>query len=112
MSYPADFATQAREAYPDLAPIELTAAPAEALRHAERAAEALGWEVTAVRADVGELEAKEVSALFEFVDDVAIRVLPNGTGSRVDVRSKSRDGKSDLGANAARIRRFRDELTR
>jgi len=111
MTYPADFAAPAREAYPDLAPIELEAPPPEALEQARRAAESLGWEITATRPDAGELEAQVVSALFEFVDDVAIRVTPRGTGSVVDVRSKSRDGKSDLGANAARIRHFRDALS-
>ena len=112
MTYPPGFAELAREAYPDLAPIELAAAPAEAFRKAKRAAQSLGWEITAVRAESGELEAEEVSALFQFVDDVAVRVRPNGTGSVIDIRSKSRDGQSDLGANAARIRRFRDALTR
>lgn len=111
MTYPAAYVALAREAYPDLAPIELAAAPADALEQARRAAESLGWEVTAVRPDSGELEAREVSALFEFVDDVAVRVRPSGSGSVVDVRSKSRDGQSDLGANAARIRRFRDALS-
>ena len=110
MTYPPDFAEQARKAYPDLAPIELADAPADALERVRKTAEALGWEVTAVRADAGELEAQEVSALFEFVDDVAIRVRPSAGGSVVDVRSKSRDGRSDLGANAARIRRLRDAL--
>ena len=96
---------------PHLAPIEVAAAPGDALAQAQRAAESLGWKVTAVRAPAGEFEAQEVSGLFEFVDDVAVRVRPQGTGSVIDVRSKSRDGQSDLGANAARIRRFQDALT-
>jgi len=111
MTYPSDYVAQAREAYPDLAPIELAAAPADALAQGQRAAESLGWKVTVVRAPAGEFEAQVVSALFEFVDDVAVRVRPQGTGSVIDVRSKSRDGQSDLGANAARIRRFQDALT-
>ena len=49
--------------------------------------------------------------LFGFHDDIAIRIRPDGAqGSRVDVRSKSRDGKGDIGANAARIRAFVGEL--
>jgi uncharacterized protein (DUF1499 family) len=39
-----------------------------------------------------------------------VRVRPEGSGSRVDVRSKSRDGKGDLGANAKRIERFLDAM--
>jgi uncharacterized protein (DUF1499 family) len=65
-----------------------------------------------VRADPasGTVEAMETSRIFRFVDDVVVRVRPTDHGSVVDVRSKSRDGKSDLGANAARIRRLRDAL--
>jgi uncharacterized protein (DUF1499 family) len=111
MAYPVGFAAQVREAYPDLAPIELAVPPAAALERATRAAESLGWTVVAVRSEAGELEASETSALFEFVDDVVVRVRPQDSGSVVDVRSKSRDGRGDLGANAARIRRFRDKLT-
>jgi uncharacterized protein (DUF1499 family) len=47
------------------------------------------------------------SRLFGFHDDIAIRVRPEADGtSRIDVRSKSRDGQGDLGVNAARIRTF------
>ena len=41
--------------------------------------------------------------VFRFVDDVVVRIVADGNGSVVDVRSKSRDGKGDLGANARRI---------
>jgi uncharacterized protein (DUF1499 family) len=37
---------------------------------------------------------------------VVIRIAPEGTGSRLDIRSMSRVGKSDLGKNADRIRAF------
>ena len=39
-------------------------------------------------------------------DDVAIRITPAGAGSRVDMRSKSRVGRSDVGTNAHRIQEF------
>ena len=45
-----------------------------------------------------------------FVDDVVVRIRPDGDGSRIDVRSKSRDGQGDLGANANRIRAFSQAL--
>ncbi len=56
----------------------------------------------------GVFEAVEVTRIFRFVDDIVVRVRmsPGGNGSVVDVRSKSRDGRGDLGANAARIRAF------
>jgi uncharacterized protein (DUF1499 family) len=110
MAYPADFAAQQRAGYPDLAPIALDLPPAEAFERARRAAAALGWQVTMADPARGVLEARSVSRLFRFVDDVAIRVRPAGAGSVVDVRSKSRDGRGDLGANAARIRAFAAEL--
>jgi uncharacterized protein (DUF1499 family) len=54
----------------------------------------------------GRLEAISVSRVFRFIDDVVVRVRPEGSGSRIDMRSKSRVGKGDLGANAARIEDF------
>jgi uncharacterized protein (DUF1499 family) len=44
------------------------------------------------------------------VDDIRVRVRPSGEGSVVDVRSKSRVGRGDVGANAARIRAFEQAL--
>lgn len=113
LAYPGeDFARQQRAAYPDLAPLELPVPPAEALARAERAARALGWTRVASDPAAGTLEAQDVTRIFRFVDDVVIRVrpAPGGAGSRVDVRSKSRDGRGDLGANAARIRAFQAAL--
>ena len=57
------------------------------------------------------VEAYDVTAVFQFVDDVVIRVRPAGDGSVVDLRSNSRVGGGDLGANAARIRAFREKLS-
>ncbi|UCE86597.1 MAG: DUF1499 domain-containing protein [Deltaproteobacteria bacterium] len=99
-----------RAAYPDLAPIELEVAPEIAFERARRSVEALGWTLTRVDPDGGRLEAYDVTRIFGFVDDVVIRVRPRGSGSVVDVRSSSRVGRGDIGANAARIRRFRDTL--
>jgi uncharacterized protein (DUF1499 family) len=113
LGYPGEeFAAQQRAAYPDLTPIDVPQPPAEALAEAERAARALGWEIVVVDPATGTLEANEISRLFRFVDDVVIRVRPRDGGSRIDVRSRSRDGRGDLGQNARRIRELRDELLR
>jgi uncharacterized protein (DUF1499 family) len=108
MTYPgAEFARQQREAYPDLEPIRTAAAPAEAWRRALDTAETLGWEVRQRDEAAGVIEAWTRSSVFQFVDYVAIRVRPAADGgSVVDIRSASRDGQGDLGANAARIRAF------
>jgi len=113
MSYPGeDFAAQQRAAYSDLAPIQVSSAPAQALELARETAVALGWEIVSVDPAAGHLEAREVSRIFQFVDDIAVRVRPSETGALIDVRSKSRDGRGDLGANARRIRAFAAAMPR
>jgi uncharacterized protein (DUF1499 family) len=102
-----------KSGYPDLAPIELPVAPAQAFARAKAVADAMpGWTVTNADADSGRIEAIATSRIFHFVDDIVIRVRPEGTGSRVDLRSRSRVGQSDLGANAARIRAYAAELAK
>lgn len=103
-------AAEQRRAYADIVPINVEAPPGEAHQRALDAARALGWEVVASDAAAGRIEATDTTAFFGFKDDVVIRVRPRGTGSRIDVRSVSRVGLGDIGANAARIRRFRDEV--
>jgi uncharacterized protein (DUF1499 family) len=113
-SYPEEFAAIQRDGYRDIAPIRMLRPPAEAYARVREAALALGWEIVAERPEEGELEARQTSRLFRFVDDIAIRIRPAEDGaqnaSRIDVRSKSRDGQGDLGVNAARIRALRDRL--
>jgi uncharacterized protein (DUF1499 family) len=107
-----ELAGQQRQGYPDLATIEVDGSPSEVLVTAETIAQQLGWEITYRDASRGTFEATQTTPIFRFVDDIVVRVRPSGSGSRIDVRSKSRDGKGDIGANAARIRAFRDALTR
>jgi len=109
-AYPPEFAAIQREAYPDLAPLRLAQPPAAAFAAAAATAGALGWEIVREDAAAGVLEATDTTRVFRFVDDVVVRVQPDGDGARVDLRSKSRDGKGDMGANAARIRAFRAKL--
>ncbi len=107
MSYPgASFRAQQEAAYPGLAPLRLEDPPEVAFQRAARVARELGWEIILEDPSTGRLEAFEQTSVFRFVDDVAIRVRPSGTGAVIDVRSKSRDGRGDIGANAARIERF------
>jgi hypothetical protein len=115
LGYPGDdFARQQREGYPDLASIRVSDPPDAAFARAERAAAALRWDIRYRDPTTGVFEAAEVTRIFRFVDDIVVRVraAPEGAGSVVDVRSKSRDGRGDMGANAARIRAFRDALSR
>jgi len=106
MAYPTDWKPLVAAAYPDLQPLRSTDSPERAFARALAASEALGWEVTRQNPAEGALEASDRTAVFQFVDDVVIRVRPNGDAVLIDVRSKSRDGQGDLGANANRIRAF------
>ncbi|HEX5130712.1 MAG TPA: DUF1499 domain-containing protein [Usitatibacter sp.] len=103
-------AEEQRKGYPDIKPLVLAAPPQEAMQKAIDAARGLGWHVAASDAAGGRLEATDTTTWFGFKDDVVVRIRPEGTGSRVDVRSVSRVGLSDLGANADRIRRFLGKL--
>lgn len=109
--YPgAAFARQQQAAYPDLAGAMLALPPREAFARAVAAAEAMDWEVVGRDADRGLIEAVATTPWFGFKDDIAIRVSAAGSGSRVDVRSRSRVGRNDLGTNARRIRAYLERL--
>ncbi|HJV63882.1 MAG TPA: DUF1499 domain-containing protein [Albitalea sp.] len=101
---------QQRRGYPDLRPARLHLPPAQALQRAEQVARSMGWEIVDVSPQDLRLEATATTLLFGFKDDVVVRVTPQGSGSRVDLRSLSRVGGSDFGANAARIRGFVDRI--
>jgi uncharacterized protein (DUF1499 family) len=66
----------------------------------------MGWEIVAADAAAGRIEATDTTFWFGFKDDVVIRVEADGAGSRIDVRSVSRVGVGDVGANARRIRAY------
>lgn len=95
-----------RAGYPDIAPATLELSATEALTRAEQVARDLGWTVVAVEHTQGRIEAVATTPWFGFRDDIVIRVRPAPQGSRLDIRSKSRHGLSDLGTNARRIRAF------
>ena len=105
-AYPKENAALQRAAFPDIEPVLLAVAPAEAFARVGRVATGLGWEIVARVPAEGRLEAVVTSPWFGFRDDVVVRVRPQGTGSRVDIRSKSRNGEADLGGNVDRVRAF------
>jgi len=113
-AYPGDgVAAQQRAAYPDIVPVVINASPAEAFRKVDQAAMALGWDVVARAPADGRLEAVDTSDWFGLQDDIVVRIRAEGaSGSRIDIRSKSRVGQSDFGANARRIRAFIERLRR
>jgi uncharacterized protein (DUF1499 family) len=107
VDYPGeDVAKQQREAYPDIRPLELSETADRTFDRALETARDLGWEIVSAVPLEGRIEATATTFWFGFKDDVVIRITPAGSGSRLDIRSKSRVGRSDVGANAARIRNF------
>jgi uncharacterized protein (DUF1499 family) len=88
----------------------LTDPPAAAFTRALGAARRMGWEIVAADSAAGRIEATATTTWFGFKDDVVVRIKPNQNGSRIDVRSESRVGGSDIGTNAKRIRRYLGEL--
>ena len=107
----AELAATQRAAYPDIQPLVVGRPLREVVELARAAAEALDWRIVAVDPDAGLIEATDTTYWFGFKDDVAIRLRPDDAGAtRVDVRSISRVGVGDLGANAARIRKFLESL--
>ena len=105
-----DIAQQQREAYPDIQALMTRSDPASVFARALESARKMGWEIVTADAERGLIEATDTTFWFGFKDDVVVRVAPDAEGSRVDMRSKSRVGLSDVGANAARIQRFMAEL--
>jgi uncharacterized protein (DUF1499 family) len=101
-----------RAAYPDIAPVKVGLPPAEEFKRALDTARAMpGWTVVDADPASGRIEANETSSWFRFTDDVVIRITAESGGSRIDVRSVSRLGRSDFGVNADRIRAYTAALT-
>ena len=106
-------AAHQKKAYPDIGPIVLKA-PADKVFEASKVVlQAMGMEIIDAEPIQGRIEATDGSLLFGFEDDMVLRIVPNSDGTtRVDVRSKSRVGRSDLGINATRVREFTNALRR
>lgn len=104
-----------RQAYPQVAPLVLDVPPDDAFEFARKAAEARGWQIVDAvkpggRFGIGHIDAVDRSLLLRLADDVTVRIRPSADGTRVDVRSASRVGSHDFGANAQRIRRYLEVL--
>ncbi|WP_234035099.1 DUF1499 domain-containing protein [Aurantiacibacter sediminis] len=100
-----------RESYPDLEPVIIDQPPELVIADARALAEERGWEIAEYSPEEGRLEATATAGFIRFFDDVVVEVTPIADGStRVDMRSISRVGGSDLGYNAARIEAFLADL--
>jgi len=108
---PADEALQ-QDAYPKVQPILVDLEPTQAYQLVLRVAKDLGWKIVDsnppnLRVDgVAQIEAIARSPVFGFADDIAVRVRPLASQTRIDLRSVSRVGRQDFGANARHFARF------
>ncbi|MCV6613516.1 MAG: DUF1499 domain-containing protein [Cellvibrionaceae bacterium] len=95
------------KAYPHLRPVVMSRPKAEVFKEVKALVVERGWELSFEDPASAKLEATVTTSLFGFTDDVVIRLrsLPDG-GTVLDMRSASRVGISDLGANAKRITDF------
>ena len=107
---PIDLATLQRTGYPNLAPVLINQSMDQVVEAAVSLVKKRGWEIVSVSTEEGRIEATDTTRLMGFKDDVVIRVQTADNLTRVDMRSVSRVGKSDLGANANRIRHFLADL--
>lgn len=106
----AETAAVQAEAYPDLQTLILLDPPSFVFQTALEVAGDMGWEIVASNASAGTIEATATTPFAGFKDDVVIRVKAVSAETHVDVRSKSRIGRGDMGVNAARIRQFIERL--
>jgi uncharacterized protein (DUF1499 family) len=103
-------ADQQKKAYPDITTLRSSLPPADLFARAAKVCADSGWDVAATDVNDGRIEATATTRMFAFKDDIVIRVRAAGQGSELDMRSMSRLGRSDVGANAARIRGFIEKL--
>jgi uncharacterized protein (DUF1499 family) len=104
--YESHVAELQRLGYPGLQPLHLAVPPAQAFARALAATQAMELEIVAADEKAGRIEAVATTRWFGFKDDMVVRIVGSDAGSRIDVRSKSRVGRSDVGANARRIQEF------
>lgn len=104
-----------RRAYPDIQPIVLDLESDEAWQMVQKAIVARGWRIIdqtrpGGRSGIGHVDVIDRSLILGFPDDVTVRLRPLAGQTRIDIRSASRTGRHDFGANARRIQRFAEEL--
>jgi uncharacterized protein (DUF1499 family) len=100
-----------QQAYPDLQTLVTDLPIDDAFDRAIEVATNMGWDIYHQDRNAGVIEAVETTRVMGFKDDVVIRVRSNAAGSLLDLRSVSRVGKGDIGANAKRIRAFQQQFS-
>lgn len=113
--FPSEGREQQRSAYPDIEPIVVDLEVDEAFQLVLKTAGSRGWRVidqrpAGGRSGIAHVDFVDRTLVMGFDDDIAIRLRPLAGQTRIDVRSASRYGRHDFGANAKRIQQFAEEL--
>ena len=95
-----------KEFYPDIQTLNVSMNYDQAYDRALATVREMPWQIVGENRQQGRIEAYDKLPWFGFIDDVVIRVDTTENGSKIDIRSKSRIGRGDLGVNAERIRTF------
>lgn len=96
--------------FPKLAPLIAPGSVSDGYAAALAAVEARGWDIVSADPEAGRIEAVSTSFWYGMKDDIMIRIRDDEAGVRIDVRAAARDGLTDLGENAKRVRNLLDEL--
>jgi len=108
-------AEQQRATYPDIETVELEVPVDRAYEATLRLVNRRKWLVIDARAPqpprrIGRIEAVARTPIMGFREDISIRVTPDDEDSRVDIRSASRYFDTDLGSNAARVKKLIEDI--
>lgn len=106
----AEVAEAQRELYPEIVPLRSDADRERLFETALAVAREMGWEIIAADTPAGRIEAVDTTFWYGFKDDIVILVTGDDGTLQLDMRSKSRVGRSDLGKNASRIRAYLDAV--
>ena len=106
----AETAAEQHRAFPDIQPLVVDQPADVVFAGAKEIVADKGWTLVDASEAEGRIEATAETGWVRFKDDVVIRIQPAASGTRVDVRSKSRVGRGDMGVNARRVRNYLDSL--
>lgn len=106
-----DVRTSQEESYPEIQPLFLDEDLQDVMDRAVMIIYKKNWNLAAINRNDGRIEATEQLPWFGFKDDIVLRFTAVDEGTRVDMRSKSRIGRSDVGVNADRINSFLKDLS-
>ena len=97
--------------FPELAPLALRGEAAALLEAIAAACRSLGWKAVRIDPSTRRVTAEIHSSLFGFRDDLEVILMePREDVVEARVRSASRIGRGDLGANSRHVMDLRDRL--